>query len=233
MKRPSAFSGVHAAGLRGRGGAARRGQAMLESFLVILVISLLLFGLLQVAVLFNAREVLHHAAARAARARSVGFNAWMVRKAQRVAAIPNSGALLEPLLAAPPPLLRANRSLGENWDDALDLRRPLPRSERVQVEQARIPEYLASENAARAAYVLQYEEWERDSFQLSETGGTAFDEDADTVRTRVRQWFPLRLPFHRAFYAPPVDAAGVSRISLSGESELIHHYPLYLEDRQW
>ncbi len=206
---------------------------MLESFLVILLVSLLLFGLLQVALLFNAREILHHAAARAARARSVGFNAWMVSKAQRVAAIPNSGVLLEPVLAPPPRLLPPGRSPGRNWDDALNLRRPLPRSGRAGVEQARIPEYLASDNEARAAYILQYEEWERDSFEVSETGGAASGGGADTVRTRVRQWFPLRMAFHRAFYAPPVDAEGVSRISLSGESELLHHYPLYLEDRQW
>lgn len=206
---------------------------MLESFLVILVISLLLFGLLQIAVVFNAREILHHSAARAARARSVGFNSWMVTKAQRVAAIPNSGPMLEPVTAPPPDLLRPNRTPGQHWDEALDPRHFVSRSARAQVERARIPEYLASENSARAAYILQYEEWERGSFQVSESGGSLTSQEAATVRTRVRQWFPLQIAFHRAFYAPPPDPDGTDRISLSGESELIHHYPLYLEDMQW
>ena len=73
------------------GACPRGGQAMLETLLVMLVLCLLFFGLLQVALVFNAREVLHHSAARAARARAVGFNDWMTTKAQRVAAIPNSG----------------------------------------------------------------------------------------------------------------------------------------------
>lgn len=215
---------------RARGG--RDGQAMLESFLVVLVVSFLLFGLLQVAVVYNAREVLHHSAARAARARSVGFNAWMVEKAQRVAAIPNSGAMLEPLVAPPLPLLDPNRTLGQNWDRALDTRRPLPRSARTLVERARIPEYLASENHLRAGYVLNYEEWENDSFDVAETGGSS-GQSAGTLRMTVRQRFPLELPMHRGFYAPPVDADGVSRITLAGESEVIEHYPLYLQDRNW
>lgn len=206
---------------------------MFESFLVILFTCLLLFGLLQVAVVFNAREVLHHSAARAARARTVGFNAWMVRKAQRVAAIPNSGPMLEPVVAPPLPLLDPNLTLGENWDAALDTSRPLPQSERTVVERARIPEYLASENHARADFILNYEEWERDSFGVGETGGMFPDLTADSVRLRVSQSFPLLMPFHRAFYAPPQDAEGVSRISLSGESELVNHYPLYLDDQNW
>ena len=206
---------------------------MIESFLVILIVSLLLFGLLQVAVVFNAREVLHHSAARAARARSVGFNSWMVRKAQRVAAIPNSGAMLEPILAAPPPLLNPNRTLGQNWDDALDTSRALPLSDRAAVERARIPEYLASDNGQRASYILNYEEWERESFDITEFGGMFPDLGAHSLRIRVQQFFPLMMPLHRAFYAPPRDADGISRISLSGESELISHYPLYLDDMNW
>lgn len=208
---------------------------MIESFLVILVISFLLFGLLQVAVVYSAREVLHHAAARAARARTVGFNAWMVTKAMRVAAIPNSGAMLEPVVEPPLPLLDPDQTLGENWDDALDTSRPLPRSERTLVERARIPEYLASDNRLRADYVLNYEEWENDSFEVSESGGGLGTGPGltGTLNTSVRQRFPLELPMHRGFYAPPVDADGVSRITLSGESELVEHYPLYLDDLNW
>ena len=67
--------------------------------IVVLVVGVLLFGLLQTAVVFSGREVLHHAAARAARARAVGFNEWMAFKAMRVASIPTSGKMLEPVFA--------------------------------------------------------------------------------------------------------------------------------------
>ncbi len=220
-----------------RPGRGIRGQALIESFLVILVVGLLLFGLLQVALVFNAREILHHSAARAARARTVGFNAWMVDKALRVAAIPNSGALLEPLVDPPLPILDPARTLGQNWDAALDTRSPLPRSERALIERARIPDYLASDNRLRASYILNYEEWERGTFQVTEAVGGALAETllpdaATTLRITVRQRFPLQMPMHRLFYAPPPDGDGVARIDLSGESEIVNHYTLYLEDQR-
>jgi hypothetical protein len=160
----------------------------------------------------------------------------MVEKAQRVAAIPNSGAMLEPVVAPPLPMLDPNRTLGENWDDALDTTHPLPRSERTLVESARIPEYLASDNRSRGAYILNYEEWERDSFEVEETGGSSGlggGQSASTLRVTVRQRFPLEMPMHRGFYAPPVDADGVSRITLAGVSEVVEHFPLYLDDQNW
>ena len=215
-------------------GGGRSGQAMLESFLVILVVCLLLFGLIQVAVVYNAREVLHHAAARAARARTVGFNAWMVDKSLRVAAIPNSGPLLEPEVEPPLPLLDPLRSPGANWDRALNTRRPLPRSQRTMIERARIPEYLASDNHLRGEYVLDYQEWRNHGFSVTEHGGSSGTSGrADTIRMTVRQLFPMELPMHRLFYAPPVDGDGISRISLSGESEIVEHFPLYLQERNW
>ena len=71
---------------------------MLETLLVMFVACLLFFGLFQTALVFQADEVLHHSAARAARARSVGFNEWMVTKAQRVAALVGVMALMALLL---------------------------------------------------------------------------------------------------------------------------------------
>ena len=74
----------------------RAGQSLVESCLVIGLTCLLFFGLLQISQLFAAREVLYHAAARGARAKTVGFNRWMVTKAVRVGAIPNAGRMLVP-----------------------------------------------------------------------------------------------------------------------------------------
>ena len=71
--------------------APRSGQAVMETFIVVLVVGVLLFGLLQTAVVFSGREVLHHAAARAARARAVGFNEWMAFKARSSCASEDNG----------------------------------------------------------------------------------------------------------------------------------------------
>ena len=66
------------------------------------MICVIFMGIFQVSQLAVAREVLHHAAARGARARSVGFNAFMVQKSVRVAAIPNAAFGLPCNLASSP-----------------------------------------------------------------------------------------------------------------------------------
>ena len=151
--------------------ARRAGQALLETLLVLLVLCLMLFGFLQAALAIGGRDVLHHAASRAARARAVGFNDWMAEKAARVAAIPVSGRLL---------------SAEIGYDAAVD-------GDLAAFERARIPEYLASENHARASYVLDYSEWKRGSFRFSERGPMLAGEGA--LSYAVRQEAPLEMPF--------------------------------------
>jgi len=73
------------------------GQSVLESGLVIVIAALLGFGLLQVAQLMIAKGVLTYAAAAGARARTVGFNDFMVEKVIQVAAIPTAGAREYPI----------------------------------------------------------------------------------------------------------------------------------------
>ncbi len=205
----------------------RSGQAALESFIVILIVCIILFGLLQAAVVFTGDEVLHHAAARAARARSVGFNDWMAAKAMRVAAIPNSGKMIEPVFQ---PLQNnspfgVNPSPGDAWDLAFTANPGV--SERAAFERVRIPAYLASENSGRASYVLNYEEWDRGSFSCTEQGSVFGN---DTIRMRVSQDFPLKMPLNKfVFPFSRTDANGDGRITLAGESEAGEHCGLYLE----
>lgn len=205
----------------------RSGQATIESFIVMLIVCILLFGLLQAAVVFTGSDILHHAAARAARARSVGFNEWMAFKAMRVASIPTSGRMLEPAFQ---PLQNnspfgANPSPGEAWDAAFTATPGI--SQRAALERLRVPAYLASYNRGRAAYVLNYEEWERGSFTESEHA-SAFG--TGTLRYRVEQDFPLKMPFSRfVFPFTRTDENGDGRITLSGDSEAGQHYELYLE----
>ena len=210
----------------------RGGQAMLETLLVMLVMCLLFFGLLQVALVFNAHEVLHHSAARAARARAVGFNDWMVTKAQRVAAIPNSGRMLEPTDLTPPlPFLDPDATPGKNWDRAVSRAAGWRRSPRTAIELARIPEYLDAANHLRGEAILDYEEWENEAFDVSfkRSGALAAALGGSvTIRATVRQRFPLLMPLHALFYRGELDADGVDRVLLSGESEVLDHASLYL-----
>jgi len=207
--------------------SGRSGQATLESFIVIFIVCILLFGLLQAAVVFTGSDILHHAAARAARARAVGFNDWMAFKAMRVASIPTSGRMLEPAFQPLQNLspFGVNPSPGDAWDAAFTAAPGI--SQRAVLERLRVPAYLDSDNRGRAAYVLNYEEWERGSFTESESA-SAFG--AGTMRYRVEQDFPLKMPFSGfVFPFARTDEHGDGRITLSGESEAGQHYELYLE----
>lgn len=74
----------------------RRGQAMVETMLAVVFVTVILFGLLQLSHLLTTKILLDHAAARAARAKSVGFNDFMCLKSARVAMIPVAGKMVWP-----------------------------------------------------------------------------------------------------------------------------------------
>lgn len=182
----------------------RRGQAMVESIIVLLVLCLLLFAFLQAAISMGGREILHHAAARAARARSVGFNSWMAEKSARVAAIPVSG-----------------RFLAENvgWspaDGAVS-----------DFELSRIPEYLASENHARAEYVLDYDEWEKGTLSF---GGSSSLLGNGVLHFTAEHYAPLVMPFSPiAFPWAAKDNEGVPRVDMSADAVAVEHSGFYLK----
>lgn len=184
---------------------SRSGQAYLETLLVTLLLLIVLFGFLQVALSHGDAELVHHAAARAARARAVGFNGWMAAKAARVAAIPSSGRLLEDEVG---------------YDAAED-------GSRTDFELARIPEYLAAETSARARYVLDYEEWERGWPREREDGGSLFG--GGVLHSTVRFEAPLRMPLAGWFFpwARP-DADGLRRLAIERAAPAGEHSTLYL-----
>ncbi len=86
--------------MSGRGGNApagvRRGQAMIETVFAVTFLTVLFLTLLQLSQMLQSRILLDHAAARAARARAVGFNEFMCLKSARVAMIPVAGERLWP-----------------------------------------------------------------------------------------------------------------------------------------
>jgi hypothetical protein len=213
-------------------GAPRQsGQAMIESLIVILVVCFLLFSLLELARGFAGREVLRHSAARAARARTVGFNDWMCTKVMRVAAIPNAGKMLEPDYASfTDRELRdalASKRPGELWDWSLTAN---PRSERAETEAARIPDYLASEHDERARHILDYEGW--DDLHASGLGGV-LPSGSETLEVKVQQKMPLGISVKAlcdwvGLLSPSLDRG---YMLLGGKNEIENHHSLYLDDK--
>ena len=78
------------------GGRAMPGQAMVETVLAVLIISFLFLALFRLSHMLTGKIMLEHAAMRVARARAVGMNEFMCRKAARVSVIPVAGKRLKP-----------------------------------------------------------------------------------------------------------------------------------------
>ncbi len=123
----------------------RSGQWLVESCIVILMICLICFGLLQISRFFAAQEIMDYAAARGARARTVGLNRFMVHKAIRVGTIPSAGRMESPTVSGGP-------------------------AAQHSVEQARIPLYLGAEWSGQLRGILDYEEWPRIGHSHRQTG---------------------------------------------------------------
>lgn len=122
---------------------AHRGQAMLETALAAIFITFIFLGIFQLTQMVSARILLDHAAARAARARAVGFNDFMCLKSARVAIIPVAGKRVWPLNL-----------------DGVD-------------EAARVPTYLATEDESQARGVLEYERWQTMDFSVDSSFGAS------------------------------------------------------------
>jgi len=190
------------------------------------LICLVFMGFFQVSQLLAAREILAHAAARGARAKTVGFNRWMISKVVRVAAIPNAGRLLVPDFENESPALRAALAAappGRVWD-AVVRGGLAPSTAQVDLERARIPEYLASRNRPQSQHVLDYAGW--DGIGLSDLSAPAPDDAVPLNHIRVRQDVPLWLPLHRAFYAEDT-------VRLHGDAFLESHYAFYMDPYDW
>ena len=209
---------------------------MIESCIVIVFLCLFFLGLFQLAHAYVARDVLYHAAARAARAKTVGFNQWMVEKTARVAAIPNAGSLTYPAVSTVDPVLDnalATYGPGALWDFAL---RSATRSPTIDTELARIPEYLASYNAPRAGNVLDYDKWDTISApRISVSAGAVLGSGAGSLITaRVEQPHDLLVALG-ALSSGDLDGlqAPPGQILLAGHYAIEEHYSLYLDDQNW
>ena len=190
------------------------GQAIIEACLVVALAALLLFGVFQVALLYAAGDILDHAAVSGARAATVGLNDFMVTKSVRASVIPNAGTLVTARMQAGSwGFLWHPLQPGRLWSIAVHSR---PVAPQLELELARIPLYLGADWPGQLPAILDYTDWRTvHRPELTEP-------DARTVRCHVRQDYPLRFPFHRAFY-------NRDHVSLFGEAVLENHAALYLQ----
>lgn len=158
---------------------SRSGQGLIESCIVVALVCLIFFSVFQISQLFAAQEVLDYAAGRGARARTVGFNAFMVEKTIRVGAIPNAGRLINPSHTGGP-------------------------SGAYAIEAARIPLYLGAENRGQVNAILDYDAW--DSIHI---GASSSMSDGTLRQGVDQNVSLTNNPFHRAYYAADsLDLAG-------------------------
>ena len=129
----------------------RKGQAMVESLLAIVIITSVFLVLFHLAHLLMGKILLEHAAMRVARARAVGLNRCMCVKDARIAVISVAGKRLWPM--------------GEN---------EIGDSEAL----SRIPIYMAAPTLPIARGVLEYEYW--DNLKLDIGDGTSSKAELET-----------------------------------------------------
>jgi len=204
---------------------------MVESIIVMVMACLVFFSVFQYANLLSARLVLTHAATRAARAKTVGLNHWMVEKSARAAAIPVSGKCLTEFPDAPVntgAMLLNRGSQGRVWNAAL---RSSPRSARAQFELARIPDYMDSENSPTSEEILNYERWR--SLTVSVDEPLDFDGTSPgQLSVTVRQGQPLLISL-LALSQGELRATDGDEMRVRGAYSIESHYPLYMENMNW
>lgn len=215
----------------GRGCRSRCGQAMIETVFIVILTCLCFFAIFQYAHLFACKMVLSHAATRAARARSVGFDRETLMRSMRVAAIPACGRRLTPPSTGVDPAitaaLRSNR-VGAIWDMAL---RSSARAPGTQIEVARVPDYMDSINEPTGEQILNYELWNTLDLDLDEPldlGGASPGE----LTVSVRQRHPLLIALEPLAGGLLRDAEG-GDLALEGFFSIESHYPLYMENLNW
>lgn len=193
----------------------KSGQALIESFGIMILLCLILFGVVQYVLMLTATEIVQYGADAGVRARAVGFNRFMVHKVVRVATIPNAGRMTTPqgIPAGNWTTWQTYRA-GTAFETAVASN---PRSAQYQtIEQFNIPLYLGGQYYAQLPGILDYEDW--DTVQgPGYTGTPGF-----TIGVTVHQDYPLRMPFVRA-YSDGDD------IRINAEARLADHAELYLQ----
>jgi hypothetical protein len=156
----------------------------------------------------------------------------MVVKSARVAAIPASGRRLTPASVGVDPAVRAalqRNRVGDIWDLALETD---VRSPGTQLEVARVPDYMDSDNDATAEYLLNYELWDALSVDIREpmdVGGIT----PGILTVNLYQRHPLLIALEPLARGELRDAGEDDELALGAFYSIESHYPLYMEDMNW
>ncbi len=111
----------------------KAGQAMIETVVVMLVLCIVFFLIYEYTGLLTMHSVLDYAAARAARARTVGFNDFMVTKTVRISTMSTAGPC------------KTTDDRGESLSTGALV--------------SRMGSYLQAENDAETSGILDFEYW--------------------------------------------------------------------------
>jgi hypothetical protein len=198
--------------------SGKSGQALLESFGIIMLLCMILFGMVQYVLMLTATEVVQYTADASVRARAVGFNHFMVNKVKHVASIPNAGTMRTPSRL---PMGNADAwhelSAGQSFFAAI---RSSPRSNKYfEIEEPSIPLFLGTSHAGQLYGILDYEDWRDGPHAVN---GPYYSQRGDLLVVTIMQDFPLRMPLWRAF-------SDQNRIQIRQEALLADHAEHYLQ----
>ena len=147
---------------------ARRGQAMIETVLALLIITSIFLCLFKLSHSLTGKILLEHAAMRSARARAIGMNDFMCKKAARLAVIPVAGERTWPL--------------GDEFDYAM--------------ERGRFSNYLEASNWAVARGVLDYEHWDDLAVRPGDGTDSRTELETDWFKLRGEAGVERHYPFY-------------------------------------
>lgn len=173
---------------------------MIETVVVMFFLCLVFFWLYEFAELLTTHTVLDYAAARAARARAVGFNDFMVTKTVRVASMSMAGKCYNTI-----------EDGGSGEEQELSTGALI----------SRMGSYLECENESQTRGILDFALWDysRLGWDCSEAGGASSD-----IIMRVWQKRPLYSS------GDPRDNDIEDRLyTVRGEAQIESHYSFYLQ----
>ena len=187
----------------------QRGSSIVEGVIAILLICLILFGLLQVFLIYTAQEFTDYASFRTARSISVGFNDTLAKVEARTRAIPVSGTVLTPSeLKTSSYKEFFTSSSYKQGDGVYDYYYRLRRAIRNYMEGYRY---------------LECEYWMGDNSYETKLEAKLIRQN-NRVTSEVKfENYPLRLPFAQAFVSERIQ-------DISATVDLKNHSSLYLEN---
>lgn len=193
--------------------SGKSGQALLESFGIIMLLCMILFGMVQYVLMLTATEVIQYSADASVRARAVGLNSFMVRKVSLVASIPNAGPLAPEFQGDIGPIRRQ----GNNVSEAFNLATQASASS-IQfqlMEEPMLGYFLGAETEGHMYDILDYEDWDTVRRPI-------YSQIGNMLRVSIIQDYPLRMPFRRAFTRS-------DELRIEREARLADHAELYLQ----